>query len=343
MSLNLTLLIKRLLIIFLILAGLILAKVFLIPIAIGCVLATLFLPFNKWIEEYGISRLLAAFISVLILCLGTLALAALLSWKINDLIIDIVLIKEKIFLSGAKIQVYLFEHFGISETKQWAILNSEQPSITSSIQLIFSSLSSILTTYFLILMYAFCLLYYRHHLKQFLLKLFPISQQVDADKIIHNAALVSQQYLVGLSKMIVCLWLMYGVGFSLIGIQNAIFFAILCGFLEIIPYIGNITGTILTLLVATVNGASYQMLIGIFIIYISIQLIQGWLLEPLIVGRQVKLNAFATIVALIVGELIWGIGGIFLAIPITAILKTTFDQIEPLKVYGFLIGEVKSK
>lgn len=343
MTLNLTLLIKRLLIIFLIVAGLILAKEFLVPLAIGSVLATLLLPLNNWLEKYRISRLLAAFISILILCLVTFILVSLLSWQINSLITNFVLIKDKLFLMGSNTQVYIFEHLGITKSKQWAILNSEQPSIASTIQIIFSSLSNILKNYFLILMYVFCLLYYRQHLKQFLLKLFPLVQQNKANEIIHSAALVSQQYLVGLTKMIVCLWIMYGLGFSILGIQDAIFFAILCGFLEIVPYIGNITGTILTLLVAAVNGASYQLLGGVFFTYIIIQFIQGWLLEPLIVGHQVKLNAFATIVALILGELIWGIAGVFLAIPLIAILKSTCDQIEPLKPYGFLLGEIKSK
>jgi predicted PurR-regulated permease PerM len=62
----------------------------------------------------------------------------------------------------------------------------------------------------------------------------------------------------------------------------------------------------------------------------------------LILGPQVKINPLFTIIALIVGELIWGIPGIILAIPLTAILKIICDHIEPLKPYGFLIGEIES-
>ena len=135
---------------------------------------------------------------------------------------------------------------------------------------------------------------------------------------------------------------MYGIGFSVLGVENAIFFAVLCGILEIIPFVGNITGTILTVLFAAINGADSQVLIGIVIVYGIVQFIQGWILEPLIVGSQVKINSLFTILALVLGELLWGIPGIILAIPLTAMFKIICDHIEPMKAYGFLIGEVVS-
>ena len=163
------------------------------------------------------------------------------------------------------------------------------------------------------------------------------------EQIIQSATNVSQQYLLGLSKMIVCLWIMYGIGFSIIGVKNALFFAILCGLLEIVPFVGNITGTTLTLLVSALHDTEFSVLIGIVITYAIVQFIQGWVLEPLILGPQVKINPLFTILALVIGELLWGISGIILAIPMTAIIKILCDHIEPLKPYGFLIGEIETK
>ncbi|MES1182045.1 MAG: AI-2E family transporter, partial [Flavobacterium sp.] len=84
------------------------------------------------------------------------------------------------------------------------------------------------------------------------------------------------------------------------------------------------------------------MLAGIVITYGVVQFIQGWFLEPLILGPQVKINPLFTIMALVLGQLLWDIPGIILAIPLTAILKIACDHIEPLKPYGFLIGEIKN-
>ncbi len=114
----------------------------------------------------------------------------------------------------------------------------------------------------------------------------------------------------------------------------------LCGLLEIIPYLGNIIGTSLTVLIAAVNGATTELLISIIITYGIVQLIQTLIFEPLILGPQVKINPLFTIVALVVGELLWGIPGLILAIPLTAIAKIVCDHSKPIKRYGFLIGEM---
>jgi predicted PurR-regulated permease PerM len=192
------------------------------------------------------------------------------------------------------------------------------------------------------LVYFVFLLYYRNHIKNFLVQLTAKSQQLEMQEIIQKVTSVSQQYLLGLSKMIFLLWIMYGIGFSIIGVENAIFFAVLCGLLEIVPFVGNITGTTLTVLVSAMHGATVEVILGIIIIYSIVQLIQGWVLEPLILGPQVKINSLFTIIALVLGELLWGIPGIILAIPLTAMFKIVCDHIEPLKPYGFLIGEIET-
>lgn len=334
--------IKKLLILFLIIIGLYFGRFFLIPLTIGAVLATLFLPFCKRMEANKLSRGLAATICLLTLLLFITGIGALLGWQVSELSNDIVLLKERIISMSVEVQEYIFNRFGISLEKQSQLFKSQKPSVNGIIPLMADSLVSILTNFFLTLVYIFGLLYYRGHMKTFLLKLSPPPQRDEMEKVIYSVALVSQQYLFGLSKMIVCLWIMYGIGFSIVGIKNALFFAILCGLLEIIPYIGNITGTIVTVLVAAVQGATPPMLLGIVVTYSTVQLIQGWVLEPFIVGAQVKINPLFTIIALVIGELIWGIPGIFLAIPLIAMFKIVSDHIDQLKPFGFLIGEVET-
>ena len=170
----------------------------------------------------------------------------------------------------------------------------------------------------------------------------PSSQKVEMGQILDNVVKVSQQYLLGLSKMILCLWIMYGIGFSILGVKDVIFFAVLCGLLEIIPYVGNITGTTLTVLISALNGGNISMLVGIVITYSVIQLIQGWILQPLILGPQVKINPLFSIITLVLGQILWGIPGIILAIPLTAMIKIVCDHVESLKPYGFLIGVVET-
>jgi predicted PurR-regulated permease PerM len=342
MTTSLTLLIKKITLVFLVVSGLYFAKDFLIPLCIGGILATLFLPFCNWMEKKKLPKAIAVVICLLGLLLLIFMLVSLLGYKISELINDIAVLKQKAIEMGTQLQSYILNHLNISIDDQFKILKDEQPSYANIIQVMIGSVTSFLSSFVLLLIYFVFLLYYRNHIKNFLVKLTPKPQQAEMQEIIQKVTSISQQYLLGLSKMIFLLWIMYGIGFSVLGVKNAIFFAILCGFLEIIPFVGNITGTTLTVFVSALHGASLEVIIGILIVYGIVQLIQGWILEPLILGPQVKINSLFTIIALVIGQLLWGIPGIILAIPITAMFKIVCDHIEPLKPYGFLIGEIES-
>jgi predicted PurR-regulated permease PerM len=343
MTINTSSLLQKMLLFILVIAGLYYMKVFLMPLAISGVLATLFLPFCKWLEGKKVPKGLATLLCLIILLIVLAGIGSLLVWQINALLQDFENIKQKTLAIVTFLQQYIFDHLGLSTEKQLKIFEGEQPSITNIVQLIAGSIAYIFTNFVLILAYIFCLLYYRSHLKKFILQMTPGSEQVEMEQVVYKSTHVSQQYLVGLTKMIVCLWIMYGIGFSLLGVKNALLFAILCGLFEIVPYIGNLTGTSLTVFVAAVHGAHLPMLFGIIGVYGIIQFVQGWLLEPIIVGPQVKINPFSTILALVSGELIWGIPGIFLAIPLLAMFKIVCDHIDPLKPFGYLIGEIVKK
>ena len=85
------------------------------------------------------------------------------------------------------------------------------------------------------------------------------------------------------------------------------------------------------------------MIIGILVTYFVVQFIQSYILEPLVVGAEVNINPLFTILGIIAGELIWGIPGMVLAIPLLGILKIVCDHIPALRAYGFLIGEEKKR
>jgi predicted PurR-regulated permease PerM len=335
--------IKKLLLAFLIFAGLYFGEEFLMPITIGGVLATLFIPFCNWMEAKKLSKGLAVIMCLLILLIILSSIIFLVGWQVSELANDFAFIKQKAFEKSLVIQQYLFDHLGIAIEKQSQIFKTEQPSVTAIMQTVLGSVKYVFVNAVLVLAYIFLLLYYRSHIKNFLIQLTPTAHQQEIEHVIHSTTRVTQQYLLGLAKIIACLWIMYSIGFGMLGVSNFIFFAILCGVLEIVPFIGNITGTLITLLVAAMHGAGISLLVGIVVVYGTIQFIQGWVLEPLILGPQVKINPLFTILSLILGELVWGIPGIILAIPITAMIKIICDHVEPLKPYGFLIGEIENK
>jgi predicted PurR-regulated permease PerM len=324
--------------------GLYFARPFLIPVAFAGILAMLFLSICQRLENKGFNRALAAVLCVLILLAAFVGIAALLAWQISDLASDVNQMEQRITQGLEKLRTSISNTFGISPEKQQEMLKKQQSSgggLSNVVTGFMSSLMGIITNSLIVLIYLFLFLYYRLHLKKFIFKLVPADKKTETQTAMRDASKVAQKYLSGLSMMIVVLWIMYGIGFSIAGVKNAIFFAVLCGLLEIIPFVGNITGTSLTILMALTQGGGINMIIGILITYFIVQFIQTYILEPLVVGSEVNINPMFTIVGLIAGELIWGIAGMVLAIPLLGISKIICDHIPALHPYGFLIGEEK--
>ncbi len=335
--------VRILLFLFLVIAGLIYAKPFLVPVVFAALLAMLFLPLSHWMERKGVYRSVAAIVCILLLAAIVVAIVWLLVWQMSDLAQDANQIEDNLTKKLKKLGDFIGETFGISEQRQQEILKKQQASTTGklagSITTLLAGIGGFLAHFLLVLVYIFLFLYYRLHLKKFVLLLVKKDDQEATNDIMHSAGKVIQKYLTGLALMIAGLWIMYAIGFSIVGVKSAIFFAILCGLLEIVPFVGNLAGTIITVITTLAQGGSMNMIVGILITYALVQFIQTYLLEPLVVGAEVNINPFITIAGIVVGEMIWGISGMIVAIPLLGITKIIFDHVASLKPYGYLLGE----
>jgi len=332
---------------FLVFAGLYFAKPFLAPFAIAVLLSMLFLPLTRKMENKKLSRGLSVVICVLILAAAIAGIITLLSTQIANISEDMPKLKENVSQSITKLKEYISKTAGVSPQQQQQMMEQQKSSggdkAGSMITSVMNVISGLMVDTILVFVYIFLLLYFRTHIKNFILKLVPDDDKDNAVTIISKASKVASRYLTGLGMMIVMLWIMYGIGFSIAGVKNAVFFAILCGLLEIIPFVGNITGTGITILMALSQGGGSGMVLGILATYALVQFIQTYILEPLVVGSEVNINPLFTIIVIVVGELVWGVPGMILAVPVLGIIKVICDHIEPLKPYGFLIGEEKKK
>lgn len=337
--------VQLLLLIFLVVAGLWFAKPFLVPLCFAVLLAMLFLPLSRWFERKKIPKGLAILFCILLLLSIITIIILGISWQVNDLSRELTDIENRVTQIVAEIEQFISNRFGISVKQQEKILQQNAQSSAASNMLlnIGSSFASFIIDFILCLVYIFLFMYFRTRIKNFILKLTPSRQKDNAQQVIHDIEKVTQQYVTGIGKMMLCLWIMYSIGFSIVGVKYAVFFAILCGLLEIIPFIGNLTGNLLTVLMVIVQGGGTGMILAVLVTYAVIQFIQSYLLEPLVVGAGVNINPLFTIIILVVGELIWGIPGLVLAIPLLGIVKIVCDHIEPLKPYGFLIGHDRKK
>lgn len=320
-------------------------KEVLIPLAIAALLAMLFVGLSNRMEKKGLPRWASALICILILLCCVTGFAFLLRWQIQSFAAQFSTMKENFQQLLSNLQEWVDNQIGINHTKQDAIAEKQMSQSNSGnmIQAAAFGLLGFMVDVILVAVYTYLLLFYRFRLKNFVLQIVPTKQRERSLDIIDSASTVAGSYMTGLFKMIAILWIMYGIGFSVLGVENALFFAILCGVLELIPFVGNLTGTIIAILGVAAQGGDTNMILGVVGVYMLVQFTQTYFLEPLVVGDQVNINPLFTIFGLVAAEAIWGIPGMLLAIPFMGIIKIIFDRIPQLQPYGYLIGTTKKR
>jgi predicted PurR-regulated permease PerM len=132
---------------------------------------------------------------------------------------------------------------------------------------------------------------------------------------------------------------MNAIGLVALGIKQAILLVFLAGFLNIIPYVGTLIGALIPIMMALLFKESMWHAFGVAVIFLFNQVIDNNITTPNVVGSHVQVNPLATIMAVITGNIIWGIPGMILFIPLLGVFKIVCDNIDQLKPIGYLLGE----
>jgi len=122
---------------------------------------------------------------------------------------------------------------------------------------------------------------------------------------------------------------------AVLNVSALLLLGVVCALPNFIPYIGRLTAIALPVLMAfiTKDGLAYPL--GVVGVYMVILFIDN-------VASKIQVNALVAIVGVLVGNTLDGVAGMFLALPVIAILKIIFDRIESLKPWGMLLGDEKS-
>lgn len=201
------------------------------------------------------------------------------------------------------------------------------------------SVGSSLFLLILIPVYIFMLLFYQPLLLEFLFRLFGTKNQAQMSEIVQQIETLIQRYLLGLIIEAVLIAVLNSIGLLALGIEYAILIGIIGALLNVIPYLGGIVGVAIPMVIALVTKSSPWYPLYVLAVYYFIQLIDNNFIVPMIVASRVKINALVSIITVLAFGALWGVPGMFLSIPLTAIIKLIFDHIDPLKPWGFLLGD----
>ncbi|MFT3705101.1 MAG: AI-2E family transporter [Agriterribacter sp.] len=200
------------------------------------------------------------------------------------------------------------------------------------------TISGVLITIFLMPVYIFLFLYYKTMLHEFIVRLFTNDRNGLVEEILTETKKLIQSYLVGLMIEAILVATLNSVGLLIIGVKYAVLLGVVGAILNIIPYIGGIIAVALPMLLSIASGKP-ESAIWVLVVYLIVQFIDNNFFVPKIVASKVRINALVSIVVVLVGGALWGVEGMFLSIPLTAILKVIFDRIKPLQPFGFILGD----
>ncbi len=313
------------------------------PIAFSVLFAVMLYPLCLRLERWGLYRVLSIVISQILLITIIVGLIYLASVQVADFDEEIPKLTEKATVWTGKLQTYISENYHLSKRKQLTeskkYLNDGIKNGASFVTNTLATTTNTLTSAALVPLFVFFLLLYRDFFRTFIYQLFDVKHKRKVNEGIRRIYDVVQSYLVGLVLVILIVGLLNSAGLLLLGVDYAIFFGFLAAFLLLIPYIGLMIGAILPALMALITKDSPMYALGVLGVFGVIQVIESNFITPNIVGSKISINPLAAMITLILGGQLWGVAGLILALPITAIIKVIFDLVTPLKPFGYLLGE----
>lgn len=320
-------------------------KFILMPLVFSALLSMLLVPVTKQFEDWKLGRagsIVVALILVVVLISGVLSL---FSWQFVQFAEELPQVTDRLKEINTDVLSFIDNRLGIAPDQQTDYLERALDNVIERsgeyVTGLVNTTTNLFTTLGLMPIFIFFMLYYREMYHTFLNKIIERRSHSQVDAVVHKVQEVTQNYLLGLITVILILAVLNTTGLLIVGIDHAIFFGVFAAFLAIIPYIGIIIGSLPPLLYALFLTDSLLYPLGVILVFVIVQFLEGNFITPRIVGSRVSINPFIAMIALITGGQLWGISGMILFVPLVGILRVVFDEIPALRPVGYLLGNEK--
>jgi predicted PurR-regulated permease PerM len=316
------------------------AKDVLAPLVFSFLFAMLLLPFSRFMEhKVRLPRGAACVIAVVIFTAFVALVGYVMGVQITRLADDWPKIQVKLLQVYDVIHDWAYRELHIGLNQQINNIKTDvNASAGSYLGTTFLSVSSMVLFIVLTFIYTIFVLFYRKILISFLIRAFGDGSEVLVFDVAEQIQYIMRKYISGLFlEMLTVCAIVFGL-LTVFGIKYALLLALITCLFNLVPYVGIFSAMLIgTLLTLGTGGTTKAVEVAVSII--GVHLIDSNVIMPRIVGSKVKLNALIVVLGVVVGEMIWGISGMFLSIPVLAIVKIIFDRIEDLKPWGLLLGD----
>jgi predicted PurR-regulated permease PerM len=313
------------------------------PLLMAFFFSLVLLPVFRFFRKLQVPEVIAVFLPILLLTIIVALIIWLFSSQVGALVDDFPQIQRTVAKHLDDLSIWISRSFGYSPADQVKFINEQSKKLFSSLGSVLSgaagSLSGIIIFIGLLPVYIYFIMLYRNLFIKFILMWFKKEQYQNVEEAIRQTEKMVKSYLVGLLIQITYIIVLLGGALWLFGIQNALLIGIIFAFLNLVPYLGALIGNILGVLLTLASSNSIVEVLIVLGAITAVQFLDNNILMPRIVGSQVKINPLVSIVGIILGGVMAGLSGMFLAMPVLSILKIVFDRTEKYKQWGVLLGD----
>ncbi len=313
------------------------------PLFIGLIIAWLFDPIVSWLNTKGVNRILGTIFVFFVLLSGIALLIYLIypsfTTQINEIAYSIPSVInegknaiDRLFnhltsmsgynLNDIKIQIFdSMNQFGTNLTTSLPTMTVSflTSLIEGGVQLVFG------------LIIGFYMLFDFHNVRKHLFTLIPRKYHKDATKLLDQLNKILHNFIAGTFLIAGILFVLQSIGLTLAGMKAPLVFGLFCAITNIIPYIGPWIGGIPVVLV----GLTISPTVGVlsFISVFVSQTLENYFLQPIVMGKTMKLHPVTIMIGLLLFGYYFGIIGMIVATPIISIGKLLFQFFD--EKYGF--------
>ncbi|MCO5948105.1 AI-2E family transporter [Mucilaginibacter flavidus] len=326
----------------------ILGKEILSPLLFSCLFSILLLPLARFFElKMRLPRSAASMIAVVLFLSIVGLIIYVIGSQIADLLRDWPAFQAQISRSMYNFRGWVSEHFHITRRKQLNVVNTATSKVTApdaaAVGTTLLSLSSMILFLVFTFIYTFFFLLYRKLIMKFLESVFLEENKAKVHEIIEQVQMIIRKYITGLLIEMAIVAIAVSVTLSILGVKYAILLGLITGIFNLIPYFGIFSSMVLSATVTLGTSQDSTVVIYVLIAFVITHLVDSNIVLPLVVGSKVRINALVTILGVVIGEMFWGVSGMFLSIPVIAVLKIIFDRVESLHPWGIILGDEEKK
>ena len=313
------------------------------PVLMAFFLSIVLLPTYRFLRNKRFPEALAIFLPILLGAIFIGSMVWFFSAQISILAADFPQIQKNITFHLNNLSYWINSKTDFSTQEQITFLNEQSKKILVNAGNIIGEAAGSITSAFIFIglvpIYIYLFLSYKNLLLRFVFVWFRPQQHKKVKEVMKETEVIIKSYLVGLLIQIAYITILLGGILLVLGIKHAILIGVIFALLNLIPYVGALIGNLIGVLLTLTSSQELLPIFTVLGVIAVVQFLDNNILMPRIVGSKVRINAFAAILGVFIAGTLAGVSGMFLALPMVAVLKIIFDRSSMFKPWGILLGD----